>query len=68
MGLCWLRQLRKVLNVDVGDILFNSLVKGDGIFIGFIIQIAVRGEVNSALRIAGPAFLPLGHSSSLRLI
>ena len=59
---------REVLNVDVGDILFNSLVKGDGIFISLIIQTVVRGVLNSALRIASPALLPLRHSSSLRLI
>ena len=58
----------EVLNVDVGDILFNSLVKGDGIFISLIIQTVVRGALNSALRIASPALLPLRHSSSLRLI
>ena len=59
---------REVLNVDVWDILFNSLVKGDGIFISLIIQTVVRGVLNSALRIASPALLPLRHSSSLRLI
>ena len=59
---------REVLNVDVGDILFNSLVKGDGIFISLIIQTVVRGVLNSALRIASPALFPLRHSSSLRLI
>ena len=59
---------REVLNVEVGDILFNSLVKGDGIFISLIIQTVVRGVLNSALRIASPALLPLRHSSSLRLI
>ena len=59
---------REVLNVDVGDILFNSLVKGDGIFISLIIQTVVREVLNSALRIASPALFPLRHSSSLRLI
>ena len=53
--------LREVLNVEVGDILFTSLVKGDGILISFIIQTVVRGDLNSALRIASPALLPLRH-------
>ena len=56
--------MREVLNVEVGDILFNSLVKGDGIFISLIIQTVVRGVLNSTLRIASPALLPLRHSSS----
>ena len=60
--------MREVLNVEVGDISFNSLVKSDGIFISLIIQTVIRGVLNSVLRIASPALLPLRHSSSLRLI
>lgn len=39
--------MREVLNVEVGDISFNSLVKSDGIFISLIIQTVIRGVLNS---------------------